>query len=101
MLLGVHFDFRLCSKCAQQDASHVALFSLGGGQDPAPHLFGDQRMIPRELEQTAAAEQISAAVAYVSDTEFCVLNPHGRESRAHAVLFSVRFGGLEYISIGQ
>jgi len=35
---------------------HVAFFSLGGGQNAAPHLFGDERMIPRELKQTAAAE---------------------------------------------
>src|SRR5437870_10400622 len=58
-------------------------------------------MIPRELGQTAAAEQISAAVAYVSDAESCVIDPYRRESCAHAALLFVCFGGLENISIGQ
>src|SRR6266852_2415221 len=50
VFLSIHFDFFLCAKRAQQDALHIALFCLGGGQNAAPHLFGNERMISCELK---------------------------------------------------
>src|SRR5229473_2858729 len=101
VLLDGHFDFRLCAQRAQQHALHVAFFRFRRSQDAAPHLLCYQRMIPCELKQAAAAEQIGATVADVSDAEFCAIDPHCRQCRAHAALIRILFGGLENILVGQ
>src|SRR5207302_2482301 len=67
----------------------------------APHLFGHERMIPCELKQAAAAEQVGAAVTDVSNAEFRAINPHRRQSRAHAVMIRILFCGLENGPVGQ
>src|SRR5229473_4050533 len=101
VLLGVHFNLRLRTKRAQQDALHVAFFGFGGRQDSAPHLFSDERVIPSELQQAAASKQVGSAVADVSDTKFSPIYPRSRQRCAHAALIGILLGGLKNIPVGQ
>jgi len=101
VFLRVHLDFRLGAKRAQQHALHVAFFGLGRGKNASPHLLGDERMIPRKLQQAASAEQIGTAVSDVRDAEIRAVDPGSRQSCTHAMLFRMLFGGLEDSPVGE
>ena len=100
MLLGIHFDFRLRPQGAQQHALHIAFFGFGSRYHALPHLFRHQRVVARQLQQRAGAQQIGPAVAHVRDAQFRTINPCGRQRRSHAALFRMLFRGFANRLVG-
>src|SRR5208337_3241966 len=66
-LIDVNLHFRMSPQRAQQHTLHVALFRLLRGDQPAPDLLGNQRVIVGQLLQISAAQQIRPAIPHVRD----------------------------------
>src|SRR5215469_4529587 len=82
------------SEGAKEHALHFAFLGLLRSDDPAANLLGHQGVVVGQLLQVAGAQQVSAAVAHVSETKLAAVNPPGRECGAHAALLRVFLRGL-------
>src|SRR5207245_2313948 len=70
-------------------------------ESPGDFRLGDEGVIPRQLQQGAAAEQIGAAIADVNNAEPRIIDPGSRQSGAHAALLGMFLGRLEDVFVGQ